>query len=187
MQESIALRTNRISQIGAILTAQGGLPLLKIFGGNPQIPINCAAADPTTLLCTITLPSLPLAAANGVATMIPPWTGTVGMGGFAQCYRMYDATPTCHVQGYCSEAWQPSTTYSVGQNISNINGVFTCTTGGVSASVGPGPSGTGSGILDGSVLWTFLTPSAEMVFSSTNLAPGLVLPVQSFSITAANA
>lgn len=187
MQESIALRTLRISQIGTILMAQGGFPLLKIFGGSPQIPLNCSAADPNLLLSTITLPATPLGSANGVTTMIPPWTGTVAQAGYAQCYRLYDSTPTCHLQGYCSELWQPSTTYSIGQNVANANGVYDCTAGGVSASGGIGPSGIGSGIVDGSVTWAFLWPTPEMVFSSTNLAPGLVLPVQSFSVTAANA
>src|SRR3974390_3879673 len=103
MQESVALRTNRMIAINAILTAQGGLPLLKIFGPDP--PLNCAAADPALLLCTITLPASPLGAANGQANMIPPWSGVVANSGFAQCFRLYDATPTCHMQGYISELW----------------------------------------------------------------------------------
>lgn len=185
MQESVVLRTNRISQIGLILTAQGGLPLLKIFGADP--PLNCAAADPALLLCNIVLPALPLSTANGVASMLGTWTGTVSNSGFAQSFRLYDATPTCHVQGFCSEAWFPSTPYSIGQNISNVNGIYSCSTGGVSAAVGVGPGGTGANIVDGSVVWTFLAPVSEMILGSTNLSPGLVLPVQSFAISAGNA
>ena len=185
MQESVALRTLRISQINVILTAQGGLPLLKIFGADP--PLNVAAADPASLLCTITLPASPLASANGVASMLGSWAGTANNPGFAQCFRLYDSTPTCHVQGYCSEPWQRSTNYQLGQNISNVNGVYSCTGPGVSASVGTGPSGTGGSIVDGGAVWAFLWPMAEMVFDTTNLAPGLNLPVQSFSISAANA
>lgn len=185
MQESIVLRTNRISQVGAILTAQGGQATLKIFAADP--PLNTAAPDPGLLLCTINLPSTPLSAANGVASMLGVWSGIVSNPGFAQCYRLYDALGVCHVQGFCSEAWAPSTPYSFMQNASDANGVYSCAIGGVSASVGTGPGGTGAGILDGSVLWNFLAPAAEMILGSTNLAPGLVLPVQSFSITAANA
>lgn len=185
MQESVVLRTNRISQIGAILTAQGGLPLLKLFGADP--PLNCAAPDPGSLLCTITLPPLPLGSANGVATMLGSWSGTVANTGFAQSFRMYDSIPTCHLQGFCSEQWVASTTYSLNQNVSNVNGVYSCTTAGVSSSVGVGPSGIGGGIVDGSVVWAFLSSAAEMVLGSTNLVPGLVLPVQSFGISAGNA
>jgi hypothetical protein len=185
MQESVALRTLRISQINAILIAQGGLPLLKIFGADP--PLNVAAADPANLLCTITLPASPLASANGVASMIGNWTGVASNAGFAQSFRFYDSIPTCHVQGFCSEPWQPSTSYVLNQNINNINGVYSCTTPGVSASIGVGPSGTGSGIVDGSAVWSFLWGAAEMVFGTTNISPGLSLPVQSFSISAANA
>ena len=185
MQESVALRTLIVSQIGAILTAQGGIPLLKIFATDP--PLNVASADPAGLLCTMNLPSTPLASANGVTTMIPPWTGVVTNPGYAQCFRLYDATPTCHLQGYCSEPWQPSTSYALNQNISNANGIYSCIGPGVSASVGSGPSGTGASIPDGSAVWAFLYSVAEMVFGTTNLAPGLTLPVQAFSISAANA
>lgn len=185
MQESVVLRTNRISQIGLILTAQGGLPLLKIFGADP--PLNTAAPDPGLLLCNIVLPATPLAAANGVASMIGTWSGSVSNSGFAQSFRLYDATPTCHVQGFCSEAWGPSINYATGQNISNVNGVYSCSTGGVSSAVGVGPGGNGSGIVDGSAVWSFLAPVAEMILGSTNLSPGLVLPVQSFAISAGNA
>jgi hypothetical protein len=185
MQESVALRTLRISQINVILTAQGGLPLLKIFGADP--PLNVAAADPASMLCNIVLPASPLASSNGVASMIGSWAGIATQGGFAQSFRMYDSTPTCHLQGFCSEPWQPSTSYALGQNISNINGVYSCAGAGVSASVGSGPSGTGGAIADGSAIWSFLWPVAEMVLGTTNLSPGLNLPVQSFSISAANA
>lgn len=185
MQESVALRTLQISQINAILTAQGGIPLLKIFGADP--PLNVDAADPASLLCTITLPSNPLSSSNGVATMIPPWNGNASQGGLAQCFRLYDSTPTCHLQGYCSEPWGKSINYALGQNINNINGIYSCVGAGVSASVGVGPSGTGTSIADGGALWTYLYPIAEMVLGSTNLSPGLNLPVQSFSISAANA
>lgn len=185
MQESVALRTLRVAQINTILTAQGGLPLLKIFGSDP--PLNVAAADPANLLCTITLPASPLSASNGVASMIGNWAGSATNGGYAQSFRLYDSALGCHVQGFCSEPWQPSTTYSSGQNISNINGVYSCAGPGVSASVGVGPSGTGTSIVDGGAVWSFLWPVPEMVFGTTSLSPGLNLPVQSFSISAANA
>jgi hypothetical protein len=185
MQESLVLRTARVAQIGATLTAQGGIPLLRIFGADPSL--NVAAADPANLLCTINLPANPLSASNGVASMIGSWVGVATNGGFAQSFRMYDSTPTCHVQGLCSEPWQRSTNYALGQNINNINGVYSCTGPGVSAAVGVGPSGTGSGIVDGGAVWSFLWPIAEMVFGTTSLSPGLSLPVQSFSISAANA
>ena len=185
MQESLILRTLRISQINAVLTAQGGIPLLKMFAADP--PLNVDGADPASLLCTINLPSNPLSSSNGVATMIPPWNGVASQGGYAQCFRLYDSTPTCHVQGFCSEPWQKSINYALGQNISNNNGVYNCVGSGVSAAVGAGPSGTGSAITDGSAIWSFLWPIAEMVLGTTNFSPGLNIPVQSFSISAANA
>lgn len=185
MQESVVLRTARISQVGAILTAPGGIPILKIFASDP--PLTCDSDDPDNLLCTIDLPSLPLASSNGVATKIGDWLGVASQAGLAQCFRLYDSELTCHLQGFCSEPWQRSVNYALNQNVSNVNGVFTCTGAGVSASVGEGPSGTGSGIVDGGAVWSFLWPRAEMSFGTTNLSPGLNIPVQSFSIVAANA
>ncbi len=176
MQESVTLRTNRVSQIGAILTANGGQATLQIFSGT--LPANCAAPDPSGLMCTINLPATPLGASNGTATMLGSWSGVVTNSGLANTYRLYDAIPTCHVQGYISEPWAPSRTYTSGQNISNVNGVYDCASGGVSASSGVGPSGTGTGILDGGVLWNFIAPAAEMVLATTNLNPGTVLPVK---------
>ena len=187
MQESVYLRTLRVMQIGVALTAPGGFPLLKLFGGTPAMPTNCAAGDPSLLLCQVTLPAIPLAFANGVATMLGNWSGIAINTGFVQSFRLYDSLLGCHVQGYASELWQPSTTYQQGQNVSNANGIYDCFTGGVSASIGQGPSGTGTGIVDGSAVWNYVAPAAEMILGSTNISSGLSLPVQSFSISAANA
>src|SRR5271170_7909449 len=52
-------------------------------------------------------------------------------------------------------AWQPSTTYAPGQTVTNGANAYVCVTGGISAASG-GPTGTGTAIADGSVIWGFV-------------------------------
>jgi hypothetical protein len=51
-------------------------------------------------------------------------------------------------------AWAASTAYSAGVQAANGSNVYTCAGSGTSASSG-GPTGTGTNIEDGSVLWDF--------------------------------
>jgi hypothetical protein len=56
-------------------------------------------------------------------------------------------------------AWAPSTAYVVGNVRANDNNVYICVTSGTSASSG-GPTGTGTGIVDGTAEWDFLEQQA---------------------------
>ena len=93
-QYSVTLRTNQVSQIQ---TTVGGTGTLKIFSGSE--PANCAAADPSGLLATITLPATFLTSSGGATTIAGTWSTTATGTGTAASFRIYDATPTCHVQG----------------------------------------------------------------------------------------
>lgn len=52
-------------------------------------------------------------------------------------------------------AWAKSTVYAQGATVSVGTSVYTCTTAGTSAASGNGPSGTGTGIADGSCAWSY--------------------------------
>jgi hypothetical protein len=95
-QYSVAVNNARLD---AIFTAIGSTPVLKIFSGAE--PANCAAADPAGLLCTITLPATPMAAASGGSkAKTGTWSGTASGTGIAASYRIYDSGGTvCGVQG----------------------------------------------------------------------------------------
>lgn len=54
--------------------------------------------------------------------------------------------------------WQTSHAYTAGAQTKTPNGIYRCTTSGTSSGSGTGPSGTGSGITDGSCVWLFVTP-----------------------------
>lgn len=56
-------------------------------------------------------------------------------------------------------SWAASTAYYAGNKISNGGNIYSCLTTGLSASTGTGPSGTGSSITDGTVVWTFISTS----------------------------
>lgn len=93
-QYGATLRNNQVSQIQATVGASGAL---KIFSGAE--PANCAAADPTGLLATITLPAAFLTSAGGVTTIAGSWSAAASATGTAQSFRMYDGSSVCHVQG----------------------------------------------------------------------------------------
>jgi hypothetical protein len=61
--------------------------------------------------------------------------------------------------GAASGAWQATHAYVWGNQVTNGGNVYFCRIGGTSAGSG-GPSGTGSGIVDGGVTWEFLAAPA---------------------------
>ena len=65
----------------------------------------------------------------------------------------------CFTTGYLAEAWAISTAYEVGQLRLNGSNVYVCRTAGTSAGSG-GPTGTGTGIADGTVVWDYKGPQA---------------------------
>lgn len=69
---------------------------------------------------------------------------------------------TANLNSSAAPNWAGSTVYTVGQKVNNTgNGgeQYNCTTGGTSAASG-GPTGTGTGISDGSVVWDYYAPGA---------------------------
>lgn len=93
-QYGTTLRNNQVSQIQTTIGATGNL---KIFSGAE--PANCAAADPTGLLATIVLPATFLTSSGGITTIAGTWSVAATGTGTAQCFRMYDGSSVCHVQG----------------------------------------------------------------------------------------
>ena len=95
-QLSVAVRN---AKANAIESTIGASAVLKIFSGAK--PADCAAADPSGLLCTLNLPADWLAAAAaGAAAKAGTWSGTGSGAGNAASFRIYatDGT-TCGMQG----------------------------------------------------------------------------------------
>ena len=84
------------------------------------------------------------------------WNGvTAGTGG--GLYGIW-AGPTA---AGATPAWVVSHAYAAGVVVVANGNYYTCTTGGTSASSGTGPTGTGTGITDGSAVWSYLRGSAQ--------------------------
>lgn len=97
LQMSVTLRNNRVGQVSSTV---GASAKLYLFSG--AVPSNCAAADPSGLLATLTLPATWLGTASSGQVTIAngPWTGTGSAAGTAASFRIKDNTgTTCHLQG----------------------------------------------------------------------------------------
>ena len=100
IQYSIAVRN---AALDAKETTIGATAVLKIFSGAQ--PANCAAADPSGALVSITLPADWMnAAATGAKTKLGTWSATASGTGTAASWRLYasDGT-TCGMQGSMSD------------------------------------------------------------------------------------
>lgn len=96
MQFSDAVRNARAN---AVESTVGTSAVMKWFSGS--VPANCAAANPSGLLATFSLPSDWMAdASGGVKNRTGTWSATASGAGVAASFRIYasDGT-TCHIQG----------------------------------------------------------------------------------------
>jgi hypothetical protein len=79
------------------------------------------------------------------------------------------------VGGTETDNWAASTAYSVSDTVANDENVYTCSTAGTSAASG-GPTGTGSGISDGTAVWDYTSADDEFTIAETlweNKAAGI--------------
>lgn len=180
---TIAVKNARLDAISA---TWGSTPKLRLLGGTP--PANAGAAlSSNPVLVEITV--APAAASNGTKDMIGgAKTGTgaaaAGTGTPATFYRVYDsAGSNCFEQGTVTQsapAWSPSTAYTAGQRVTNNGNIYSCTTAGTSASSG-GPSGTGSGISDGTAVWSYVSPLGDILIDNPSIAQNQTVSVNTFT------
>lgn len=62
-----------------------------------------------------------------------------------------------------ANSWAVSTAYAVDDQVSANGNLYVCTTAGTSSGAGSGPSGTGTGITDGSVVWDYVGTTGTAV------------------------
>jgi hypothetical protein len=87
---------------------------------------------------------------------------------------------TSHASAPLPSVWTALTAYVIGDRVINDSNCYICTANGTSAGAG-GPTGTGSGITDGTVTWNFQSESSSVSdgtvtwhHSPNNVAPTLV-------------
>ena len=123
-QYSVACRN---AALDAKETVIGATAVLKIFSGAE--PANCAAADPTGLLVTITLPADWMNAASaGAKTKLGTWSAAASGAGTAASWRLYasDGT-TCGIQGNMTDLVLDNNSIATSQVVT-VN-TFTITAG----------------------------------------------------------
>lgn len=124
VQYSTTIRNNKLDQVESTI---GTAAILKIFSGAQ--PANCAAADPSGLLCTINLPSDWMNnASGGSKTLLGTWSASASGSGTAASWRIYDSgLAACHVQGNTTDMTFNNTNIASGQTVTVSS--FTLTAG----------------------------------------------------------
>lgn len=165
----------------AIETTVGTAPSMEIRTGAP--PTNTTDADSGTLLGTISVPSDWLnAASGGAVTLLGTWSVAMSTAGKMGYYRLKGSGAVVDFQGYISEPVQRSKAYAVGDYAHNGGNIYVVATAGTSASSG-GPSGTGAGITDGSVVWNFVKAGLDMSADNIAVNAGQTVQVTTFTNT----
>jgi len=170
----------------AIETAIGASPVFEYRTGLP--PASPAAASSGTLLMSGTMPSDWMTdAANGVKAVNSNVKADAAVAaGYAGHFRVKASDGTYHMQGLVSENWTASKAYVVGMQVNLGGNVYRCTAAGAAAATG-GPTGTGTGITDGSVTWAYAGPQ-DLVLANTNIAAGQEgINLSSYQLTMPNA
>lgn len=182
--------TVRNARLDAFENTIGTSPILALYSGS--VPANCAAARTGTQLARMTLPSDWMNnAAGGVKTLLGTWStsGAVATGTAGYFTIFASDGSTVHAQGtvsFATTAWAASTSYIVGQKVSNGGQVYNCTTAGTSAASG-GPTGTGTSITDGNATWAYVSAVGDMALDNTSIQQGQSISVSTFQLTAGNA
>ncbi|TXI87770.1 MAG: hypothetical protein E6Q40_04545 [Cupriavidus sp.] len=184
LQLSTAVRNAMLDAIEVAIAASA---ILRIRTGAP--PANVAAASTGTVLATLNLPANWMQdAAAGVKALLGTWQDTAAdASGVAAHFEVVanDGT-TRHMQGLTSQAWTASTVYTVGQQRANGGNIYQVTAASSASAASGGPTGTGTGITDGGVTWSYVGP-ADMTLDNTSIVSGQTVTVTSFSLTAPNA
>lgn len=167
----------------ALETTVGTAPNIYLYSSAK--PANCAAADGGGTLMTQALPSDWLTAATGgVKSKNGAWAGTGSANGLARHYRIKDtAGTTCHMQGLVSMPWAASTAVALNTQMHLGGNVYIVATAGTTASSG-GPTGTGSGITDGTVTWNYVGKQ-EMAVDNVSIAVSQPITISTFTHTVA--
>lgn len=176
----------RNAELAAFVTELGASPILRIRTGAP--PANVASASTGTVLASCNLPSSPFTTPSGGAiSKSGTWEDTsADNGGEARHFEFVKSDGTTVVaRGLASRQWTSSTAYLVGQQVVNNGLAYVVTTAGTSAGSG-GPTGTGTGITDGTVVWNYVGPN-DMVLDSTTFTAGQAFSVTAFSRTRSGA
>lgn len=181
-QFSVAVRNNWAD---GFETTVGTSPELHLYDADK--PTNCAAAAAGVKLLDISAAVDWLTAASaGSKSLSGTWSGSALANGIAKHYRILASDGlTCHEQGLVSQPHAVSSPFTAGQQVHNGDNVYKCVTGGTTGAASP-PTGTGTGIADGTVTWDYVGAKG-MTVQNTNIASGQTVQITSYTLTMPNA
>ena len=168
---------------GAALLNGGGFTFYS--GAMPTSPETALSGN--TSLCAFTFSSTAFGTpsySGGYEVSAASFTEsseTPTVNGTANFARLTESGGTAVLDITISAPWQASTAVIVGQLVTNGGNTYQCTTAGTTASSG-GPTGTGSGIDDGTAVWEYTATAADYTLGNALLQTGVPLTMSSFSL-----
>lgn len=184
------------AKLGAFPSTTGASPKLQLWNdGGSGRPANPAASATGTKIAEGTLPSTWLGtAASNLQSKAGTWTVTglsaAGTGTNATYARIVDSGGTncdfqcaVHTEG---ASWATSHAYALNDVVYAGGNVYICTTAGTSASSGNGPTGTGTGISDGTAVWSYVS-DIGIGLENVNVSNGQTVTISQFDRSESNA
>ena len=168
---------------GAALLNGGGFTFYS--GAMPTSPETALSGN--TSLCAFTFSATAFGTpsySGGYEVAAGSFTAsseTPSANGTANFARLTESGGTAVLDITISAPWQASTAVIVGQYVTNGGNSYICTTAGTTASSG-GPTGTGTGIDDGSAVWSYSAAGADYTLGNALLQTGVPLTMSSFSL-----
>lgn len=178
-----SLTTTNRNRAADAVTVRANTGSLRLYSGTPPADAN-AALSGNTLLATLPMAATAFGAASaGVATANALTAAVAVATGRPTFARIIESdTTTVVVQMRAALVWLASTAYSVGDRVSNGANTYVATTAGTSAASG-GPTGTGTGIADGSVVWAFDGINEAVLAGASQIIAGANVAVSSVTYT----
>ena len=178
-----SLTTTNRNRAADAVTVRANTGSLRLYSGTPPAAAH-AALSGNTLLATLPMAATAFGAASaGVATANALTAAVAVATGRPTFARIIESdTTTVVVQMRAALVWLASTAYSVGDRVSNGANTYVATTAGTSAASG-GPTGTGTGIADGSVVWAFDGINEAVLAGASQIIAGANVAVSSVTYT----
>jgi hypothetical protein len=177
----------RQSQALAIINSLGPNPTLVLYQGT--MPNNCETPTTDPIIATFNLPNPYFITQAGVNSLTGNWSAICTLAGTPNYFQLQN-NGECILQGVvgCSftAAWFNNTPYTVGTLVVNGDNVYNCIVSGTSSPTGPGPTGTGNGIVDNSCAWNYAGIFGDLNFAPPTFILGQMIVINAFNIIEGN-
>lgn len=176
------------AMMAAIEATIGTSAKFQVWAG--AVPAHITDAPAGTMIVEMDLPSDYLTAPDeGVIVKNGNWTGTAEASAVATFGRLCTSAGSARIQftiSYAAVAWSTEDDVALNERRKANGGVYVCSQAGTTAAVGDGPTGTGTGIADGTAEWDWVSAVGEATLDNTNIAETQVVTVTSISFTGPN-